>query len=181
MLFHATVVPRHIFWEQPCSRHEPLPDKGTSERNSEQTAWYAVRCTKISEVIMKEGWDALVFVKNSLYWESMSDMLFHIRVADNTNVIRALFEARVGCTTGVQLHNQTPLHYHQLVFHIKIIDISDPAYYHALCNNSLNRKMEIRRTQLYWNILYLLYSFIQTTCFNPLKGSLSGHRSTVDP
>jgi hypothetical protein len=37
--------------------------------------------------------------------------------------------------------------------------------------------MEIRRTQLYWNILYLLYGFIQATCFDPLKGSSSGHRS----
>jgi heme A synthase len=29
----------------------------------------------------------------------------------------------------------------------------------------------------YCNILYLLYSFIQATCFDPLKGSSSGHRS----
>jgi hypothetical protein len=41
----------------------------------------------------------------------------------------------------------------------------------------LRRMMEIRRTQLYCNILYLLYSFIQATCFDPLKGSSSGHRS----
>jgi hypothetical protein len=36
----------------------------------------------------------------------------------------------------------------------------------------LNRMMEIHRTQL-----CLLYSFIQATCFDPLKGSSSGHRS----
>jgi hypothetical protein len=41
----------------------------------------------------------------------------------------------------------------------------------------LNRMIEICRTQLYWNILYLLYSFIQATCFDPLKGSSSGRRS----
>jgi hypothetical protein len=41
----------------------------------------------------------------------------------------------------------------------------------------LNRMMEIRETQLHRNILYLLYSCIQPTCFDPLKGSSSGHRS----
>jgi hypothetical protein len=46
------------------------------------------------------------------------------------------------------------------------------------CNITLfNRMMEIRRTQLYWNILYLLYSFIQATGFDLIKGSLLGHRS----
>jgi hypothetical protein len=41
----------------------------------------------------------------------------------------------------------------------------------------LNRMMEIRWTQLHRNILYLFYSFNQPTCFDPLKGSSSGHRN----
>jgi hypothetical protein len=39
------------------------------------------------------------------------------------------------------------------------------------------KTMYFRRTQLYWNVLYLLYKFIQATCFDPLKGSSSGRRS----
>jgi hypothetical protein len=45
-------------------------------------------------------------------------------------------------------------------------------------HNLYNRRMmEICRTQPYWNILCMLYSFIQATCFDPLNGSSSGHRS----
>jgi hypothetical protein len=43
----------------------------------------------------------------------------------------------------------------------------------------LNRMMEICRTLLYWNMLYLLYSFIQATCFDPPKGSSSGLYKTI--
>jgi hypothetical protein len=40
-----------------------------------------------------------------------------------------------------------------------------------------NRIIEIRRTQLYWNVLYLLYNFIQATCFDLLK---RGHHHAIE-
>jgi hypothetical protein len=60
----------------------------------------------MSEIIMKEGRDVLVFVLTLLYWGSVCWMRHFLPWwADDTYVGRALFEERVDCRTGVQLHN----------------------------------------------------------------------------
>jgi hypothetical protein len=59
----------------------------------------------MSEVIMKEGEDVLVFLL-MLYWESVCWICHFVPWrADYMYVGRALFKDRVGCKTGVQLHN----------------------------------------------------------------------------
>jgi hypothetical protein len=73
-----------------------------SERNEKQ----AVRCTEMSEVLIKEGEDVLLFVSTLLYWDSVCWMHHFITWwADYMYVGRALFEERLGCRIGVQPHN----------------------------------------------------------------------------